>query len=571
MFDTLPFDWYGAGYDAFAHATVASEERADWAQIRDCIAHARRGDFGPVGSVARELVARTSDPVLHSVACDVVADAGDAAALEVLVLALSSASFDQGLDIAHALLARGRLVDVPAVFSFYEENRAHPDCDAIPAHLNWLLAPNEDAYSYPDESTWEEYRATIAGRYFELWHAHGTNLMHVRHGCALDLGRLVRDMLADLREGVLDGSDRRAFEVMTGRSCSAWFTEMQVKFLTVAADLEAFIASGGPDRHPPGQRAFMGHALEDVRAAARVFAAYPQNRGLEVPEIRTAFEVDAYFALPFGFEPFHGGYFVRSTKPPPSAEWLVDADWPWLSLHMGLRAAMAGDRSLLPALASWIGADTEPVFRSAVIHLVARAANDLVLEPWRDAIRAFEDPDFTLALCEGLLRRGVLRDIPLVLDAYRRKADAPDYAHLQDRFNLLLALWPAHQETREPMAVADFCAIVMRRVEQLRQAIGRDDVPIFRGALFDVIAVARELAGQTSPVTFDLRERFEGSTGIDCTVWEVPGPFDPENAFDPRKAAASARNFLASEAAKGYRPGELYFFGQPVDAPTDGP
>lgn len=563
--DNSTLDWYGAGYDAFIDPPDhGGGPLSGWSLLRAAVASARRGDFGLIGAVARTIVARTSDFQLHQAAAAFVADAGDAAELEVLVVALTSVDRMRGLDIVRGLAARGRLVDVPAMFHFYEAHREHSDCDIIAAHLNWLLASSEAEHYNPGEHGWDEYREAVARRYFDLWNGLGTNLIHVRHGHAFDLRTLVHDVLADLREGFVDGDDRHAFEVSTGRSCSGWFAEEQPNFLTIAACLEQFLASGAPGPHV-GERAFMGHRLERVGAAARVLAAYPPNHGMGVPGVRTTFDVDDYFALPFGFEPFHGGYHVRSTRPPPTLEWSVDEDRPWSSLHVGLRSAMAGETSMLAKLATWITPDADSILRGVLIHLVSRAADDGIVAPWRDAVEADNDPVFTLALCEGLLRRGVLRDIPRVLGAYLRHVDDPDYAHLPARLNLLLAFQPISHESVElpPQALR---ISVIREVERLRRELGRDDVPVYRGDLLDVGEVAREIIElRHSPyVTFDLREWFEAATGIDCSSWEVPDSPDLAHAFDSTIAAASAQKFLDSDAASGYHAGVIYFFGKPV-------
>jgi hypothetical protein len=52
--------------------------------------------------------------------------------------------------------------------------------------------------------------------------------------------------------------------------------------------------------------------------------------------------------------------------------------------------------------------------------------------------------------------------------------------------------------------------------------------------------------------------RFEASTGISCADWETP------DGFDPQPAATSAQKFLASSESAAYRPGQLYFFGRPI-------
>ena len=567
MDDERSFDWYGAGYDAFPaedlqQAARHPAPRDEWGLLRATITQARHGAFGLVSQVVRELIGQTRDTELHGVACSVVADAGTAADLEALVLTLQkSTSFDRGLDIVTALAARGRLADVPVLFRFYEMNRRHTDSDSIPIMLDWLLTkPAEESLSAPPEEQWEEYRTAVAERYFRLWNELGTNLIHVYRGRAFALGSLVTAMLKDLRKGLLDPDDRHKFEVTTGLSCSKWFTHGKVNLLQARADLELFHESGKANGYPVGQHIFMGHFIEDVGSAAQIFAAYPPNRGMDVPEVRTIFDVDDYFALPLGFEPFRGGYFVRSTTPPPSAALTIHRDWPWLSLHTCLRAAMSGNRTPLEGLSALIGKDNEPMFQRAAIDLIADAADDCVLDPWRETIRRGASPDLTYSLCWGLLRRSMLCDVPLVLEAYRRNANNPKYAHLESRLNQMFAFQAVRHGPHQPIGCQACCEKTTICYQALSQRLGREDVPIFRGGLFGVIALAREIIDlKYGPeLTVDLRQRFEASTGINCSDWET------SEGFDPQMAAASAQKFLESRESVAYRPGQLYFFGRPI-------
>lgn len=567
MFEELPFDWQGAGYDAFPdldlqQATQKVHARDAWGLLSAAITQARRGSFGLVHRLVHEVVGHTEDPVLHRVACDVVADSGDAADLEALVLALQvDLGVDRGLDIVKALAARGRLVDVPVILHFYEEHRTHNDTSVIPLMLNSLFAQADGDYlSEPADYDWEEYRKSIAERYFRLWDELGTNLIHLYHGRAFGLETLIKEMRRDLRQGFLDLEDRRLFEVTTGLSCSKWYKDGEVRLLQVAADLEYFLESGKAGDYPIGQRLFMSHFIEDVGAAAKILATYPANHGLDVPEIRTALDKDDYFALESGFAPFRGGYFIPTTKPPPSAELTIDEKWPWLSLHTCLRAAIAGNRAPLEGLLALLGAKSTQSWTSAVSTLVADAADDRVVEFLRDWIRNGADPDLTSTLCWALLGRGLLRDVPLVLDAYRRYVKHPWFPALQGRLNQLFAFQPVRHGPYIPMAFKAFAEQIERNIQSLRQKLGHEDVPIFRGELFSVEAVAREIIElQHGPdVTADLRQRFEAATGINCTDWETA------ELFDPQKAAASAQRFLDSPAATKFKTGQLYFFGRPI-------
>ena len=529
MVEEPMFEWNGAGYDAFPDRAdlldVPPDRLRDGSTVlRAAIARARRGSFELVSRVAREIIGETDDFILHHVACDFVADAGSAADLETLVQKLSGTDlFLTGLHLATGLTSRGRLADIPAVFGFYERYRKLPDTEILRLDLNILLCEPSAPFDEPSgDEGWAEYRAAVAARYFGLWNEFGTNLIHIYYGRPFEIGRVAEVILSDIREGILAGTDRRLFEVTTGISCSEWFTNEKPNFLQAAADVERFMESGIATSRLPGQRAFMGHPLEDVRAAGKILAMYPPNRGLDVPEVRAAFDVDTYFELPLGFDTLQGGYFVRTTQPPPSAELTVDKDWPWLSLHTCLREAMAGNRAPLEGLSGLLRPDSNPIYLASAIDLIADAADDRTLAPWREMILQEEDPRFTCALCWGLLERGILRDVPLVLEAYRRNADHPDYAFLDGRFNNLFAFRPVRHGRNQPVGFETCQEEVTRRYDALCRRLGRDDLPIFRGDLFSVQGLAREIIElrHGPDVTVDLRQRFEASTGINCSDWE---------------------------------------------------
>lgn len=564
MRDEEVLNWEGAGYDAFPEADEGGPVSNDEAELlKAAIARARGGSFDLIHRLASDVVAHTGDVLLHWVACDVVGDAGNAADLETLVRALlATNSFEQRLDIATALASRGRLVDVPVVFRFYELERERPDAQIIRLALNWLLCDSDEPFNAPvDEEEWNEYRTQVGVRYFGLWNDFGTNLIHIHRGRIFDIARIVQDMLVALREGILDSDNRHVFEVTTGMSCSRWFTNEKPNLLQAAADLERFAESGEAAAYPPGQRAFMGHLLEDVGAAAPILDAYSPNRGLSVPSIRTTFDVDANFALEHGIDFLEDGFFFQSPKPPPSVELTIDKDWPWLTFHTCLREAMSGNRAPLEGLSTLLGSESDDMFRVATIELLADAADDRIIAPWREMIALGDDPNLTFHLCRGLLRRGILRDIPLVLEAYRRNSENPDYAYLEDALNFLIAFAPITIGPHERLGVEACSDEVTHRYETLRSQLGRDDAPVFRGKLHSVVEVAQEVIElkHGPEITADLRARFEASTGIDCTDW-----VEESGGLNAERAAATTQKFLDSDESTEYQPGQIYFFGRAI-------
>ena len=563
MMRDVVLDWLGAGYDAISapdHSHVSAALNDGWLLVQEAVAHARRGSGELVHVLGSTIVANTRDVLLHRIACEIVGDAGSAADLERLVSVLDNASFGQRLDIARALASRGRLLDVPVVFGVYEQAREHPDTEILRLAVNWLIFDPDELSEVPDD--WHGYRLCVGRRYFDLWNEFGTNLVHIHHGYRFDIQRIAESMLDDLREGLLDADDRHVFEVTTGMSCSAWFNEGQTNYLRAASDLEHFIDSGKGANYPGGQRAFMGYWLEDVAAARAILEQYPPNDGMGVPSRRTTFDQDSLFALEFGFEPMNRGYFFQSPRPPPTAELVNDAARPWLTLQTCLRHAVEGDRTPLEVLASLVKPAGQSIFSIAAIELLADAADDRVIAPWRAMITREEDPEFIASLCWGLLRRGMLDDVPLVLDAYRRHPNHPRFAYLEGALNCLFAYAPLTLGPHQAMGMEACTARVTQCYESVRRKLGRDHVPIFRGGIYDVSTIARELIElrHGPEITAHLRVRFEASTGIDCSDW-----VNEDHGFDSQRAAETARKFLGSKESASYRPGQLYFFGRPIE------
>ncbi len=556
-------DIQGRGYDIYRE--LANPSRSDhWALVCNAVVHARSGNRELLHQVPEAIINSQQEyDLFSSTGCNVVGDGGNAADLEVLVNALPKARFEFGYDIARALSMRGRLVDVPAIFSFYERFRDVKDAHSAALWLPWLLETYNDEWAFPmpygsGGIPWPEYRRYVGVRYFELWSEFGTNLVHVHRGQKFELQQFAKRLLQDARAGSVSIYDCQVFEANTGWSCAKWYTSTGgTAYLEIAADLEEFLENyNQPAR--PGQRSFMGHPLEDVAAAEAVLARYPSNGGMGVPEIRTTFDHDdGYFKMEFGFE----GYFCHSPLVPPTAQIPVGDDWPWLTFQICLREVKLGNRDVLTRLASLVKPVAEfDMFPLAAITVLADAADDIVIAPWRKLIQESNNSDFIFELCCGLLRRGMLRDVPLVLAAYQRIQDNPDSKYLQQLFNELFPFAPILENKH--IEVSSFCEMITARADALAAKLGGTDFPIFRGSLATTQAVAREVIDLQfgSRVTWDLKDRFERTTGIDCSDWEVIG-----GTFDATIAAKTAQRFLDSGGGEQETPGELYFFGHPIE------
>lgn len=545
-----PLDWTGDGYDAFPRTARLPPPDDEWGLLDAAVCEAREGRFDLIRQLPAA-IAKTTDLVFHLNACEFLGDAGGADELEALVRQLETAEFEEAQNIARALSERGRLVDVPAVFYFYEQHRKRKDAQGAHSWLGLWLCEGDGYFPEPGEGalliSWDEYRLRVGRRYFELWNRYGTNLIHIDRGEPFSLRRLGERMLASKR---IWPHARHTFEANTGISGRRWFdVEGTSKPLRMAVDVERYLDSGRADQLPPGQRAFMGHPLEDVGAAVIDDSLL----------VRTVFDMDEMFELEFGWG--HHGYFPVEGLPPPDSLIPTDTHRPWQSLHTCLRAAKEGRREVLGHLDGLLGPTRDSTFQVAAIELLADAADDHVIARWRRLIVECDNPDFVFDFCYGLLRRGLLCDIPLVLDIYAKYASEQYFYYIPFQVSLLLdrpgpeSSLPATHEG-PLVSPQEYCRRALARCAELRRVMPYDAVPMFRGQVASVTRVAELIArGVEGP---DLRPRFEAATGIDCSSWWVPEK-------NPERAIETAREFLASGQADRYQPGRLYFFGHEVD------
>jgi hypothetical protein len=160
--------------------------------------------------------------------------------------------------------------------------------------------------------------------------------------------------------------------------------------------------------------------------------------------------------------------------------------------------------------------------------------------------------------CCVLATWGRLSVVPILLDTYFLVQNIDDAEIIPVCISRLIEgqiADPAGADTEERYRVD-----VMNRYQELVEQFGADDVLVFHGGVYSVIALAKHLLSELKKGRFvgDLRLRFEASTGIDCSRFYAGG------IVQTAAATALVEQFLASPDARKYEEGVRYFFGRPL-------
>lgn len=171
--------------------------------------------------------------------------------------------------------------------------------------------------------------------------------------------------------------------------------------------------------------------------------------------------------------------------------------------------------------------------------------------------------DFSLAL----IWWGNLSIVPIVLWQYEILYMSEEQETIPCRLSDLLEPEQGpigDRPARNDEAVEVYSAMVMKRYQELTDQFGTDDVFLFKGEIFGVVPIAKLILNRLGDSHADsrlqpiLRQKFEASTGVDCSV------FYKDRKFQPLVAAATVEEFLESPEAQRYQHGVRYFFGHRI-------
>ena len=151
--------------------------------------------------------------------------------------------------------------------------------------------------------------------------------------------------------------------------------------------------------------------------------------------------------------------------------------------------------------------------------------------------------------------------VPVLLDLYATNYKVDDAKFIPPRLSRLLeqdtgpiGVFPRHGPDE---AIEAYRRLVMLRYQELVEALGSDDVPIYRGEQLNIATLAKHALKDLSSQKFDeeLRHKFEAMTGIDCSSFYKEGKIQP---------LAAAVLLEEHPAAAKLEPGCRYFFGHRI-------
>lgn len=235
---------------------------------------------------------------------------------------------------------------------------------------------------------------------------------------------------------------------------------------------------------------------------------------------------------------------------------------PWHSLAVLIARSKAGQFDQASTLLDICLSTDDGLLAATCADHIGDAGPLECLDRIAERLRTTEDPETALNLCSALHMGGRLADIPIMLDCYERFDSVSDAEIVPIWISDLIgkddneALFdpPHHEDT------ASLLSAIRGRYDEMCDEFGVGTVFVFRAARFGVETLARYLLHrfQEPFVRSYLRQKFEASTGIDCTG------FYRREEFRPLSASALVEDFLESGASADYQDGLRYFFGHRI-------
>lgn len=237
---------------------------------------------------------------------------------------------------------------------------------------------------------------------------------------------------------------------------------------------------------------------------------------------------------------------------------------PWLAWRVALYEAKRGSFANMPALLRLYDPAGDPRFNDQLLVLIGEAGFGRCFVSICQELESPSNPidyEVGMNLCHALSIRGLLADVPLMLQVYLRHAEVDDAEIIPVWINSLLSsIGGRFSEPRDFASLHDYEDAVMVCQQDLARSLGGEKVLVLGGERFGVVTLAERILELLRRPYFppDLRRRFEAATGIDCTA------FYRDRVLQPLAAADIVEGFLEGPDAVRFRSGVRYFFGHPV-------
>ncbi len=264
----------------------------------------------------------------------------------------------------------------------------------------------------------------------------------------------------------------------------------------------------------------------------------------------------------------------RYSEAPPldlMASEALDSENPWIALAAVLEHAKTGHWSLLRRVPLLMDPSQSPLLVGSCFRLLGDVGSDYAIELLQSLLR-HESSTYIVHACQALHHIGYLSLVRSILQAWERLRSQ------DDREVVALILSEMLEEQRGPLSSCteytstEYSNLVGKRSEELRSQLGAENVPVWGGRPFGVVSLVHGMirklkAARTYGLSLDarfldLRERFEASTGSDCSGFFV------DARLQVPVALAILQTFLRDPGSDKYQEGMRYFFGHPVPLVT---
>jgi hypothetical protein len=262
-----PIDWEGGGYFGFPPPPPGAALPADptedpWLVWIIALDRAKAGDFSAVQELIN-VYDVTSDHVFVQSCCYLLGDAGPGECFPPIIENGGSPDADLVIWCCNALMARGRLADVPVMLDAFEAHKSYKDAVIIPAYLSDLLEEGSDLSDPKDFQSLDAYHDAVMRRYETLLDHFGTGEVLVYRGDRFGVVRFAHHLLDAVRRPHFRASYRRRFEASTGIDCTPFYDGGSLQPLVAAEIVEDFVESPVAGTFADGTRYFFGHRVPD--------------------------------------------------------------------------------------------------------------------------------------------------------------------------------------------------------------------------------------------------------------------------------------------------------------------
>ncbi len=262
---------------------------------------------------------------------------------------------------------------------------------------------------------------------------------------------------------------------------------------------------------------------------------------------------------------------------------------PWIVLAGVVERAKVRDHSSIKELRRFFHLKEPFALARTALLVVGNAGTYDDMQLLVQAIQS-DDSETRRFACQAACQTGYLWLVPTMLNAWGRAISLHDHEIIGYAISDLLetesgeiaaeaSIYPPPPlsqsmlddprfvkgfELREKLAFKKpmFPTLVQKKYDEMVKRFRTDQVVVWNGQVFDVVNFAKDflykIKSNVVGAYIDYRQKFEASTGIDCSAFFLNSEVQRLNI------SATLEAFLESSEVDNYEPGARYFFGHQI-------